>query len=395
MATKEVVVIDGARTPIAKFGGSLKDLSCTDIGAVAMKGALERSGVKPGQVGQVFVGHARQAGNGPNPGRIAAIKAGVPASVPVLTLQQACLSGMQAAIVGAQAIQLGDSDVVLACGMEHHSSIPFLSMNTRWGARMGDVMLLDAMYKDGYICGIEQKHMGMLTDDLAKRYGITRQEQDQFALESQQRADKGKKSGFHAKTIVPVEIKQSRGAPVVFKEDEHPRPDTTLETLARLSPAFNPTGTVTAGNASGITDGAAALVLASREKARELGLKPRGIVRSYAVAAVEPRDFAVAPVPAVRLALQRAGLTLKDIDLIEINEAFAAQVLAVVRDLGLDRNKVNIYGGAVALGHPTGMSGARIVYQVLYELEETGGRYGLATLCGNGGHGAAMVLERA
>ncbi|MBI2918679.1 MAG: acetyl-CoA C-acetyltransferase [Chloroflexi bacterium] len=395
MAAREVVVIDGARTPIGRFGGALRDLSCTEIGAVAMKGALERSGVRPAQVSQVFVGHARQAGNGPNPGRIAAIKAGVPASVPVLTVQQACLSGMQAAILGTQAILLGDSDVVLACGMEHHSSIPFLSTNTRWGARMGDVMLYDAMYKDGYICGVELKHMGALTDDLAKRYGITRQEQDQFAVESQQKADQGKRSGFNARMIVPVEIKQARGAPILFKEDEHPRPDTTLETLGRLSPAFNPQGTVTAGNASGITDGAAALVLASGDKARELGLKPRGTVRSYAVAAVEPRDFAVAPVPAVWQALERASLSLKDIDLVEINEAFAAQMLAVIRDLGLDPSKVNVYGGAVALGHPTGMSGARIIFQLLYELEETGGRYGVATLCGNGGHGAAVVVERA
>jgi acetyl-CoA C-acetyltransferase len=302
---------------------------------------------------------------------------------------------MQAAILAYRSIVLGDADIILAGGMEHHSSIPFLSMSTRWGARMGDVALLDAMYKDGYICGLELQHMGALTDNLAKRYEISREEQDQFALESQQKADKAKKSGFFAKTIAPIEIKQPRGEPILFQEDEHPRPETTLEGLARLRPAFHQDGTITAGNASGIVDGASAMIVMSREKAEELRLKPLGRIRSYGVAAVEPRDFAVGPVPATRKALEKAGLTLDDIDLIEINEAFAAQVLAVIKDLRLDRSKVNIHGGAIALGHPTGMSGARIVVDVLYSLQEQGKSLGLAAICGNGGHGAAMVLERA
>jgi len=393
MPDKEVVIVNGARTAIGSFEGVIRDLTVIDIGVAAVKGALKKSGVNPEQVDEVIIGHARQAGCGPNAARIVSINAGIPANVPAYAVNLACVSGMLAIMLAHQSITLGNADIVLAGGMEHHSSIPFLSMNTRWGARLGDVTLVDAMYKDGYHCGIEHQHMGALADDLARELGITREEQDRFALESQQKAAKAKESGFFAKTIVPIEIPQKKGAPIVFQEDECPRPDSTLEGLARLRPVFRPEGTITAGNAPPIPNGASAVVVASREKSSELGLKPLGRILSYAVTSVESKRFAIAPVSAVRKALEKAGLTLDEIDIIEINEAFAAQVIAVARELQWDMSQVNIHGGGVALGHPTGMSGNRITLDVLNSLAERGGRYGLATLCGNGGHGGAIVLE--
>jgi len=395
MAEKEVVIINGARTPIGRFGGVFRDLTVVDIGVAAVKGALEKSGVKPEQLDEVIIGHARQAGGGPNAARIVTINAGIPDSVPAFAVQQACNSGMQAIMLAYKSIVLGDADVVLTGGMEHHSSVPYLNMQMRWGgARMGDVTLVDGQYKDGYHCGIEHVHMGLLTDVLAEELGITREEQDQFAYESQQKVAKAKESGFFAKTIVPVEVKQPRGEPIICKEDETPRSDTTMEKLARLRPAFRSEGTITAGNAPPIPDGAAAMVVMSREKADELGLKPLGKILSYAMASLAPKRFGLAPVFAVRKALEKAGLTIDQIDLIEINEAFSAQVIAVCRDLKLDMSKVNIHGGGVALGHPTGMSGNRITLDVLNSLVERDGRYGLATICGNGGHGTAIVVER-
>ena len=393
MSDREVVIVNGARTAIGRFGSALRDLTVIDIGVVAVKGALEKSGVNPEQLDEVIIGHARQAGGGPNAARIVSINAGIPASVPAYAVNQACISGMLAIILAYQSITLSNSDIVLAGGMEHHSSVPYLNTQMRWGTRMGDVTLVDAQYKDGYHCGIEHVHMGLLTDVLAEELGITREEQDRFALESQQKAAKAKESGFFAKTIVPVEIPQRKGPPIVFQEDEAPRPDTTLEGLAKLRPAFRPEGTITAGNAPPIPDGASAVVVASREKSNELGLKPLARILSYAVTSVEPKRFALGPVSATRKALEKAGLTLDKIDLIEINEAFAAQVIAVSRELQWDMSRVNIHGGGVALGHPTGMSGNRITLDVLNSLIERGGRYGLATICGNGGHGGAMVLE--
>lgn len=394
MAEKEVVIINGARTPIGRFGGVFRNLTVVDIGVAAVKGALEKSGVKPEQLDEAIIGHARQAGGGPNAARIVIINAGIPASVPAFAVQQACNSGMQVVMLAYKSIVLGDADVVLTGGMEHHSSVPYLITQLRWGGvRMGDVTVLDAQLKDGYHCGIEHVHMGLLTDILAEELGITREEQDQFALGSQQKAAKAKESGFFAKTIVPVEIKQRKGEPIICMEDETPRPDSTIEALAKLRPAFRDNGTITAGNAPPIPDGAAAMVVMSREKADELGLKPLGKILSYAMASVEPKRFGLAPAPATRKALEKAGLTLDQIDLIEINEAFSAQVIAVCKELKLDMNKVNIHGGGVALGHPTGMSGNRITLDVLNSLAERGGRYGLATICGNGGHGTAIVVE--
>ena len=393
MAEKEVVIVGGARTAIGSFGGSLKDVSVVDMAVVAMKGALEKTGVEPEQLDEVIMGHSRQAGGGPNAPRIASIKAGIPSTVPAYGIQKACIAGMKALMLGADSIRLGQADIVLAGGMEHHSSIPYLALNNRWGARLGDVTLVDAMYADGYRCGIEHKQMGELTDDLAKEYEITREEQEQFALESQQKYKAAKERGFYPKSIVPLEIPQRRGPALVFDEDECPRPDTTPEALARLRPAFSADGTITAGTSPPIPDGACCVVVMSREKADELNLDPLGAIRSYWVSAVEAKYFGVAPVPAAKKALQLADLNLDDIDLVEVNEAFAAQVLAVERDLGLDRSKLNVNGGAIAMGHPTGMSGARLPLELLLTLQEKGGRYGLASICGNGGNGGAMVLE--
>lgn len=394
MADREVVIINGARTAIGGFGGTLRNLTVVDIGVVAVKEAIKKSAIKPEDIDEVIIGHARQAGTGPNAARIVSVKAGIPSSVPAFGIQQACISGLQAVMLATNSIRLGHCEVVLAGGMEHHSSIPYLSLDTRWGARIGDVALEDAMFKDGYRCGIEDKLMGELTDGLAQKYGISRAEQEQFAVESQQKTAVAIKEGFYAKAIVPIEVKQRRGPPVLFQEDEHPRSDTTLEHLAKLRPAFTKDGTITAGTSSGITDGACALIVMSREQADKLRLRPLAFIRSYATAGVEPKYFGIGPVHATKKALQLADLTLDDIDLIEINEAFAAQVLAVIKDLKIDRSKVNVHGGAIALGHPTGMSGARLALELPYALEETDGRYGIVTICGNGGHGGAMVLER-
>jgi len=395
MMSREVVIINGARTAIGKFGGALKNLSVIDIGVAALRGALQKSGARPEDIDEVIIGHARQAGTGPNAARIVSVKAGIPTDAPAFGVQQACVSGLQALMLAANSIRLEQSDVVLAGGMEHHSSIPYLSTNTRWGMRIGDAVLEDAMFKDGYRCGIEGKLMGELTEALAQKYGISRTEQDQFALESQQKADVAKRNGFFAKVIVPIELKQKDAPALLFKEDEHPRSDTTPERLARLGPAFGSGGTITAGNSAGITDGACALVLMSKKQADELSMKPLAFVRAYTTASVEPKYFGLGPVPATKKVMELAGLSLDEIDLVEINEAFAAQVLAVIRDLKLDRNKVNVHGGAIALGHPTGMSGARLALEMAYTLQEENKHYGLVTICGNGGHGGAMLLERA
>jgi acetyl-CoA C-acetyltransferase len=393
MSKKECVIISGARTPIGRYGSIFRDLTVIDLGVAALKGALQKSGIQPGQVSEVIFGHARQAGNGPNPTRIVSIKAGLPVEVPAWTVNQACVSGMLSIMLADQSISLGNSDIVVAGGMEHHSSVPYYSMDTRWGARMGDVTLVDGQFHDGYHCGIEHTHMGVLIDILAEELNITREEQDQFAFQSQQKVREAKESGFFTRTIVPVNVPQKKGPPLVVQEDETPRPETTRAALAKLSPVFRPNGTVSAGNAPPIPDGASAVVISSRDKAEELGLKPLGKIVSYAITGGEPKRFGTVPVQAVSLALKRAGLTLDDIDLIEINEAFAAQVIAVIKLSGMDTNKVNVHGGSVGIGHPTGMSGNRITLDLLYSLLERGGRYGLATICGNGGHGGAVVVE--
>jgi acetyl-CoA C-acetyltransferase len=395
MSKPDVVIIEGARTPIGRLGGALRDSSAVELGTIAIQAAVARAGVDAAAVQECVMGLARQAGNGVNPARLMAVGAGLPKSAPAHTVQQACVSGMKAAILGYQSIVLGDADVVVVGGVEHMSSIPYLNFDLRWGKRTGHVTVVDGMYRDGFLdpmCG--SRHMGELADLLGKRYGIGREAQDRYAFESQQNALLGKKNGLFEKMIVPVPAPQPKGDPVLVREDEHPRPDTTLDKLAKLPPAFSPDGTITAGNASGITDGACALVLASRSRAEQLGLRPAALLRSYATAALAPEDYGIAPTPASRAALGRAGLPVGAIDLVEINEAFALQVLAVMQDLGLPRDRVNVYGGGISLGHPIGMSGARIILTLLYALREQGQRYGLATICGNGGHGGALVIER-
>ncbi len=395
MGMTEVVIVEGARTPVGRLGGVLKDSSAVEIGATAIKAAVAKAGAAPGAVQECIMGLARQAGNGVNPARLMATAGGLPATAPAHTVQQACVSGLKAAILGYQSIVLGDADLVVVGGAEHMSSIPYLNLDLRWGKRTGHVTVVDGMYRDGFLDPMSgNKHMGELADQLGKRYGISRDAQDRYAFESQQNAALAKKNGIFEKMIVPVPMTQPKGEPILVKEDEHPRPDTTVEKLAKLPPVFSPDGTITAGNASGITDGACALVLASRPRAEKLGLKPAGVIRSYATAGLTPADYGIAPTPASQMALSRAGLGIPDIDLVEINEAFALQVLAVMRDLGLERERVNVYGGGISIGHPIGMSGARIILTLLYALREQGKRYGLATICGNGGHGGAMIIER-
>lgn len=387
---QDVVLLGGARTPIGRLGGSLKASSAVELGATAIRGALERTGVPPDRVELCAMGNARQAGNGPNPARLMAIGGGLPASVPAYTTQQACLSGLLAVIQTGQAIREGEAGVAVAGGSEHMTSIPYFSFETRWGTRMGHVTLVDGMFRDGFIDPLTGKHMGELADRLARRYEIGRPAQDEYALRSQRRAEAARRSGRLQPMLVPV----TPGGQPAVADDEHPRPDTTLEKLAKLPPAFGKDGTITAGNASGITDGACALVLASAAQARALGLRPRARIVGACVAAVDPEDYAIAPVRSTRMLPQRLGLTVRDLDVVEINEAFAVQVLACARDLDLDPERLNVWGGAIALGHPIGMSGARIVLYLLHALEAAGGRYGLATLCGNGGHGGSLVIER-
>lgn len=393
MTDQEIVIVSTARTPIGRFGGSLSGTNAVDIGAAAIRGAVDRAGIDPGEVSEAIVGHARQANNGPNPGRLMAIGAGIPDRVPALTTQQACLSSLTAAILGARSIVLGESDVVVAAGSEHMSSIPYYLEGMRWGTKAGDATAIDGLSKDGFMDPLTGRKMGELAEAWSERFGIGRDEQDRFALQSQQGAVRGMETGFAEHTIVPVEVPGRRG-PAVVDADEHPRPDTTLEGLAGLRPAFTSDGSVTAGNASGVTDGAAAVVMMSGAKAEALGIEPLARVRSWAIAAVEPKDYGLAVVPASNRALESAGLSYDDMDHIEINEAFAIMVLSACHLMGVDAERVNPYGGAIALGHPVGASGARVLQYAAEALGRDGGGHALVTICGNGGQGAAMVLER-
>lgn len=392
--SQDIVILGGTRTPIGKFGGSLRPLTAVDLGAHAIREALARTNIPADWVDLCVVGHARQAGNGPNPGRLMAVNGGLPATTPAYTVQQACLSGLLAVIQARYAILEGDASVVMAAGAEHMTNIPYLSFEARWGARMGHVSLVDAMFKDGFIDPLTGKHMGELCDTLARRYGISREEQDAFAVESQQRSARARKDGHVERMLAPIPIPRGKGEPVLFDEDEHARPDTTLETLAKLPPAFGKDGTITAGNACGITDGAAALVIASAEAARSRGARPLARILGTAIAAVQPADYAIAPVASTRKLLGQLGMDVRQFDFVEVNEAFAAQMLACIRDLNLNQERVNVWGGAIALGHPIGMSGTRILLNLVHQLEALGGRYGLAAICGNGGHGASLAVER-
>ncbi len=392
---REVVIVATARTPIGKFGGILIDSDAVAMGGAAIAAATERSGLSPDSFDETIVGHARQAANGPNPGRLMAMAGDIPASVPAHTVQQACLSSMKALILAGQAIRLGEADTVMVAGSEHMSSIPYYLTGMRWGTKAGDSPAIDGLSKDGFSDPLTGRLMGELAEAWGDRFGIGRSEQDAFALHSQQGAQRAMEEGFAARVIAPIAVTDGRGRTTVVDADEHPRPDTTLEGLSKLRSAFSRDGAITAGNASGVTDGAAALVVMSQSAAEAAGLEPLARIRSSAVAAVQPEDYGLAVVPASQSALDKAGLTVADMDHIEINETFAVMVLAACRQLGVDPETVNPYGGAIALGHPVGASGARVAQYAAEALAFGEGRYALATICGNGGHGAAVVLERA
>jgi acetyl-CoA C-acetyltransferase len=393
MSSTEVVILSGCRTAIGTFGGAFKDVSAVELGTVAVREAVRRSGVRPDQVDEVILGCILQAGLGMNPARQATIKAGLPDSVPATTVNKVCGSGLQSAMMAAQAIKAGDAEIIVAGGTENMSRAPYLLPGARWGERLGNGTIVDHMIHEGLTDAFHDIHMGVTAENLVERYGIARADQDAFAAESQRRAEAAIKSGAFKDEIVPVVVPGKKGETRV-DTDEHPRPGTTAESLAKLKPAFKKDGTVTAGNASGLNDGAAALVVSSAERAQRLGLAPIARVVSYASAAVDPKVMGIGPVPAVRKALEKAGLGADAIDLFELNEAFAAQSLAVLRELKLDAEKVNVLGGAIALGHPIGASGARILVTLVHALRARGLRYGVAALCIGGGQGVAMVVER-
>jgi acetyl-CoA C-acetyltransferase len=390
---REVVIVSAVRTAIGNFMGALSDTPATELGAVVIKEALSRAGVKGEQVDEVIMGNVLQAGVGQGPARQAAIKAGLPNEVSSMAINKLCGSGLKAVHLAAQAIQTGEAEIVVAGGMENMSLAPYLLPKGRTGYRMGDGKVIDSMIQDGLQCALNSYHMGVTAENIAEQYGLTREEQDEFAAWSQQKAENAIKEGKFKEEIVPIYIPQRKGDPIVFDTDEFPRAGVSAEKLAKLKPAFKKDGSVTAGNASGINDGAAALVLMSREKAAELGLKPMAVIRANGTAGVDPKIMGIGPVPASKKALEKAGLSMEDIDLVEANEAFAAQSLAVGRDLQIPNDKLNVNGGAVALGHPIGASGARVLVTLLHEMQRQGSRYGLAALCIGGGQGIATIVE--
>jgi len=379
---------------VGTFGGSLAEVPVVKLGAVAIAEALRRAGVQPNEVDEVIMGLVLSAGVGQGAARQAAIAAGIPVTTPATTINKVCGSGLKAVVLAAQAIALGDADVVVAGGMESMNGAPYLLAKARSGYRMGHGTLIDSMIEEGLWCAFEDHHMGMWAENIATEFKVSRQDQDEFAAASHQKAARAWERSIMAEEVVPVEVPQRKGPPVAVEKDEHIRPDTTVEKLAALRPSFKPDGTVTAGNASGINDGGAAVVVMSRRRAEALGKQPLAVIRAYASAGVEPRITGMGPVPAVRKALAKAGLELKNIDLIEANEAFASQSLAVGRELGWDWERVNVNGGAIALGHPIGASGARLLTTLLYEMRRRQAQRGLATLCIGGGQGIAMIVER-
>jgi acetyl-CoA C-acetyltransferase len=394
MPGREVVILSAARTPIGKYGGSFRDVHPAELGAVASRAAMERAGVRPEEIDEVLMGHGRQAGSGPNPARQVGQRAGIPWAAPAQTINKACASGMQAIASGAQAILLGESRMVLAGGVESMSRMPYLidAADARWGHKMGNFALVDAMYRDGFQCPLSNLIMGETAEILANEYAITREASDQFALGSQRKAKAAADAGHFAREIAPVTV-TVKGQEVVCDRDEHPRPDTTIDSLRKLPAVFGG-GIITAGSSSGITDGGAAVVLTSAEHASARGLTPRARLLGWASAGVDPRRMGIGPVPAIKKLTERTGLAFGDFDLVEMNEAFAAQVLAVLRDVPIAADRLNVNGGAIALGHPIGCTGARIVVTLLHELERRGARRGLATLCVSGGMGMAMAIER-
>lgn len=391
---REVVIVSAVRTAIGSFGGSLKDVPSSELGAIVIKEAVNRAGIKPELVEEVVMGNVIQAAQGQNVARQAAVKAGLPVEVPAMTINKVCGSGLRCVALAAQMIKAGDCDVVVAGGMENMSAAPYAVPGARWGQRMGDGKIVDTMIKDALWDAFNNYHMGVTAENIAKEWGLTREMQDEFSLNSQLKAEKGIKEGRFVDEIVPVIIPQRKGEPKVFAQDEFPRFGSTIEKMAKLKPAFIKDGTVTAANASGINDGAAAFVVMSAEKAAQLGLKPMAKILSYGSKGLDPSIMGYGPFHATKKALEAAGLTVEDMDLIEANEAFAAQSLAVAKDLNFDMNKVNVNGGAIALGHPVGASGARILVTLLHEMQKRDAKKGLATLCIGGGMGTALVVER-
>ncbi len=393
---KEVVIVSAARTPIGSFGGSLKGVSARTLGAIAIKAAVERAGIKPEMVDEVIMGCVLQGGLGQNVSRQMSLDAGLPNEVPTMTINKVCGSGLRAVELAAQIIKAGDADIVIAGGAENMSASSYAMPAARWGARMNNTQMVDMMVNDGLWDAFNNYHMGMTAENIVEQWGLTREELDEFALASQQKAEVAIKAGKFKDEIVPVEIPQRKGDPIVFDTDEHPKFGSTIEKLAKLKPAFKRDGgIVTAANASGINDAGAALVVMSKEKADELGLKPLCSIKAYASAGVDPKIMGIGPVPSSQKALEKAGLKIEDMDLIEANEAFAAQSVAVGKDLGIDPEKLNVNGGAIALGHPIGASGARILITLIYEMQKRAyANYGLAALCIGGGMGTAMVVEK-
>jgi len=399
MPLSDIVIVGAARTPIGRYGGAFRSTHPAELGAVPTRAALQRAGLDPVRVEAAVFGHARQAGSGPNPARQVVRRAGLPDSVPAQTINKACASGMQAIADAAQSIMLGEYEIAVAGGIESMSRMPYLidAEDARWGHRMGNFTLVDAMYRDGFTCSLCGMIMGETAEVLARDYGITREASDAYAVETQKRAAQAIAEGRFRDEIAPVTVTNAKGREAVIDADEHPRPDTTLETLKKLGPVFpnveGHAGIITAGTSSGITDGGAAVVLTSSARATTLGLHPLARIIGWASAGVDPRKMGIGPVPAMRKLFQRTGLKMDDFDLVELNEAFAPQVLAVLRDEPIPSEKLNVNGGAIALGHPIGCTGTRIVVTLLYEMRRRRARRGLATLCVSGGMGMAIALE--
>ncbi len=391
---KQAVIVSAVRTPVGSFGKSLKYVPAVQLGVIALKEALKRIDLQPDQVDEVILGNVLQAGLGQNPARQVSINAGLPKEVPAFTINKVCASGLKSVFLAAQAVMTGDAEIVVSGGIENMSAAPFALNGARWGQRMGDGKLVDLMILDGLWDAFNGYHMGNTAENVSERFNVPREEQDEFALASQQKAEAAIKAGRFKDEIIPVPIPQRKGDPILFDTDEHPRLGTTLEALKKLPPAFKQGGAVTAGNASGINDGAAIIMVMSADKAASLGLKPMASIRSYASSGVDPAIMGMGPVRASQKALARAGWKAQDLDVIEANEAFAAQAIAVNREMGWDLSRVNHNGGAIALGHPIGASGARILTTLLYEMQKRDAKKGLATLCIGGGQGSAIVLER-
>lgn len=390
----EAVIVSALRTPVGSFGGAFKDVSAVDLGAAVVKKAIDGIGLDPATIDEMIFGNVLSAGLGQNVARQVAIKAGIPKHVPSFAINKVCGSGLKTVALAAQSILSGDNEIVIAGGTESMSQAPYVLPDARWGKRMGNGQMIDTMLKDGLTDAFTDIHMGITAENIVEKYQFTREQQDELAVRSQNNAEKAVTSGRFKEEIVPIEVPQRRGGPKVIDTDEHPRFGTTNEAMAKLKPAFKKDGSVTAGNASGLNDGAAVLIVMSREKADELGLKPLATIKSYASAGVDPKIMGCGPIPATQKALKKAGLTVEDLDLIEANEAFAAQALSVITDLKFNTDIVNVNGGAIALGHPVGASGARILVTLLHEMEKRDSKRGLATLCIGGGQGMSLIVER-